>query len=106
MKFDMKQLMKQAQQMQSQMAKKQEELAAKTYKSTSGGGMVTAEINGRHELVSLTIDQTIVSQDDIDMLQDLIIAAVNEGVRQANEAAQNEMQNMMGGLGGLGNLFG
>ncbi len=106
MKFDMKQLMKQAQQMQSQLAKKQEEMAAKTFTSTSGGGMVTATINGKHELTELKIDPSIVSGDDVDMLQDLVIAAVNEGVRQANEAVQNEMQGMMGGMGGLGNLFG
>jgi DNA-binding YbaB/EbfC family protein len=106
MKFDMKQLMKQAQQMQDQMAKKQEELAAKTYTSSSGGGMVTAVVNGNHELVSIAIDPSIVSQDDVDMLQDLVIAAVNEGVRQANEATKSELQGMMGGMGGLGNLFG
>lgn len=106
MKFDMKTLMKQAQEMQGELARKQEELAAKTFTSSAGGGMVTATINGKHEVVELKIDPTIVTQDDLDMLQDLVIAAVNEGIRQANDAAQSEMQGMMGGLGGLGKLFG
>jgi DNA-binding YbaB/EbfC family protein len=106
MKFDIKQLMKQAQQMQSEVAKKQEELAAKTFESTSGGGMVTATVNGRHEVLALKIDPSIISTDEVDMLQDLVIAAVNEGMRQADKAAKDELAGMMGGMGGLGNLFG
>lgn len=103
MKFDMKQLMKQAQQMQSEMAKKQEELASKTFEANAGGGMVSATVNGKHELLSLTIDPSIISSDDIDMLQDLIIAAINEGMREADKAAKEELAGMMGGMG---NLFG
>ena len=109
MKFDIKQLMQQAQKMQSELARKQEELALKTFTATSGGGMVTATVNGRHEITALKIEPSIVTQNDIDMLQDLVIAAVNEGIRQANEAMQSEMQGMMGGAGGmpgLGGLFG
>ncbi len=106
MKLNMKEMMKQAQQMQTDMAKKQEELAAKTFEAASGGGMVTVVVNGRHELISLTIDPSIVSSDDVEMLQDLITAAVNEGFRKVSEAVQQEMSGMMGGLGGLGNLFG
>jgi len=106
MKLDMKQLMKQAQQMQSEMAKKQEELASKTFESSSGGGMVTAMVNGKHELLSLKIDPSIISSDDVDMLQDLIVAAINEGMREADNAVKDELAEMMGGAGGLGNLFG
>ncbi len=106
MKFDMKQLMKQAQAVQSEMEKRQKELAEKTYSVSAGGGMVTATVNGRHEVLSLTIDPSIITAEDPEMLQDLIIAAVNEGIRQANDAAQAQMQGMLGGMGGLGNLFG
>ncbi|MCK7493028.1 MAG: YbaB/EbfC family nucleoid-associated protein [Comamonadaceae bacterium] len=74
--------MKQAQKLQEKMAKVQEELAAKTVEATSGGGMVTAVVNGKFELMSIRIEKDVVNPDDIDMLQDLIIAAVNEGVRQ------------------------
>lgn len=106
MKLDMKKLMQQAQQMQSAMQKKQEELAAKTYTATAGGGMVTATVNGSHEVISIAIEPSVIEMNDVDMLQDLVVAAVNEGMRQANEAAQSEMQGMMGGMGGLGNMFG
>jgi DNA-binding YbaB/EbfC family protein len=106
MKLDMKKLMQQAQQMQTEMQKKQQELATKTYTSTVGGGMVTATVNGNHEVVSVAIDPSVIEMNDVDMLQDLVVAAVNEGMRQANEAAQAEMQGMMGGMGGLGNMFG
>lgn len=101
MKLDMKKLMQQAQQMQSAMQKKQQELATKTYTATAGGGMVTATVNGNHEVVSVAIEPSVIEMKDIDMLQDLVVAAVNEGMRQANEAAQSEMKGMMGGMGGL-----
>jgi len=106
MKLDMKKLMQQAQQMQSEMQKKQAELATKTYTAAAGGGMVKATVNGNHEVVSVAIDPSVIEMNDVDMLQDLVVAAVNEGMRQANEAAQAEMQGMMGGMGGMGNLFG
>jgi nucleoid-associated protein EbfC len=106
MKMDMKNLMKQAQQMQTELAKKQEELALKTFEASAGGGMVTAMVNGKHELLTLKIDPSIISADDVDMLQDLVIAAVNEGFKQANEAAQGALSGMMGGMGGLQNMFG
>jgi len=76
----------------------QEELATKTVEATSGGGMVTAVVNGRHELVALTIERDVVDPGDIEMLQDLIVAAVNEGVRKAQEMAQEEMGRVTGGL--------
>ncbi len=90
--------MKQAQKLQEKMAKVQEELAAKTVEATSGGGMVTAVVNGKFELMSIRIEKDVVNPDDIDMLQDLIIAAVNEGVRKAQEMASAEMAKVTGGM--------
>ena len=91
-------IMKQAQQMQQKMMRLQEELALKTVEATSGGGMITAVVNGKYELVSLKIEKEVVNPDDIDMLQDLIVAAVNEGVRKAQELAAAEMAKITGGL--------
>jgi DNA-binding YbaB/EbfC family protein len=90
--------MKQAQKLQEKMAKVQEELAAKTVEATSGGGMVTAVVNGKFELMSIQIEKDVVNPDDIDMLQDLIVAAVNEGVRKAQEMASAEMAKVTGGM--------
>jgi hypothetical protein len=90
--------MKQAQKLQEKMAKVQEELAAKTVEATSGGGMVTAVVNGKFELMSIRIEKDVVNPDDIDMLQDLIVAAVNEGVRKAQEMASAEMAKVTGGM--------
>jgi DNA-binding YbaB/EbfC family protein len=106
MKMDMKSLMKQAQNLQTEMAKKQEELAKQTYEASSGGGMVTAKVNGKQELISLAIDPTIVNGDDVEMLQDLVVAAVNEGFKKAGDAAKESLSGMMGGMGGLGGLLG
>ncbi len=91
-------LMKQAQQMQSKMLKLQEELANKTVEATSGGGMVTAVVNGKNEVVSLSIERDVVDPDDIDMLQDLVMAAVNEGLRKVQEMTQEEMAKLTGGI--------
>ena len=98
MAHDMGKLMKQAQQMQAKMMRVQEELESKTVEATSGGGMVTAVVNGKHELVSLKIEKDVVDPADIEMLQDLVVAAVNEGVRKAQEMAQEEMSKLTGGL--------
>jgi len=106
MKMDMKSLMKQAQSLQTEMAKKQEELAKQTFEASSGGGMVTAKVNGKQELLSLQIDPTIVAGDDVEMLQDLVVAAVNEGFKKAADAAKESLSGMMGGMGGLGGLLG
>lgn len=97
-------LMKQAQKMQEQMMRVQEELAAKTVEATAGGGMVTVVVNGKHELVSLKVEREVVDPDDIEMLQDLVVAAVNEGVRRAQEMAAEEMSKVTGGINipGLG----
>ena len=92
-------LMKQAQKMQQDMLKMQEELDAKTYSASAGGGVVTAEVNGRRELITLTIDPEAVDPDDVEMLQDLVMAAVNEALRQAGETMEREMGKMTGGLG-------
>jgi len=91
-------ILKQAQQMQARMMKLQEELAAKTVEASSGGGMVTAVVNGKHELLSLRIEKNVVNPEDVEMLQDLIVAAVNEAVRKAMEMAQAEMSKLTGGL--------
>ncbi len=98
MAHDMGKLMKQAQQMQAKMMRVQEELEGRTVEATSGGGMVTAVVNGKHELISLKIEKDVVDPEDIEMLQDLVVAAVNEGVRKAQEMAQEEMSKLTGGF--------
>lgn len=96
--MDMRQLLKQAQKMQKEMAKQQEELAGKTFEATSGGGMVTAKVNGKNELLELRIDPEVINPEDSAMLQDLIIAAVNEAHRRAQEEIQSQLKGMMGGM--------
>ena len=97
-------MMKQAQKMQQEMLRMQEEMENKTYSATSGGGMVTAEVNGKHEVVSLTVKPEAVDPDDVEMLQDMIMAAVNEAMRTADTDAANNMSRLTGGLN-LGGLF-
>lgn len=97
-------MMKQAQKMQQEMMRMQEEMENKTYSATSGGGMVTAEVNGKHEVVSLTVKPEAVDPDDVEMLQDMIMAAVNEAMRTADTEAANNMSRLTGGLN-LGGLF-
>ena len=82
----------------------QEEMENKTYTATTGGGMVTAEVSGKHQLVSLSIKEEAVDPDDVDMLQDMIIAAVNEAMRAADNDAANNMSRLTGGLN-LGGMF-
>jgi len=84
-------ILKQAQQFQARMAKLQEELGEKTVEASSGGGMVTVVVNGRQELVSIEIDPEVVDPQDTDMLQDLILAAVNEGLARAKDMVNEEM---------------
>jgi len=98
-------IMKQAQAMQAQMAKLQEEAAGKVVEASSGGGMVTVEINGRQEFLSIKIDPEVVQADDVEMLQDLILAAVNEGVRKSQEMMAEGMKSLTGGMN-LPGLFG
>ena len=97
-------MMKQAQKMQQEMLRMQEEQEKKTFTAKSGGGMVTASVNGKHELVELTIDPEAVDPDDVEMLQDMVIAAVNEAMRTADAEAANNMSRLTGGLN-LGGLF-
>ena len=97
-------LMKQAQKMQQEMLRMQEEMENKTYAATAGGGMVTAEVNGKHQLVNLTIKEEAVDPDDVEMLQDMVMAAVNEAMRTAEADAANNMSRLTGGLN-LGGLF-
>ena len=99
---NMQQLMRQAQKMQEQMTKAQEELDAKEYEATSGGGMVTCRVNGKREVLSLTIKPEAVDPDDVEMLQDMILAAVNEALRQGEKTREETMGRMApAGMGGL-----
>ena len=97
-------MMKQAQKMQQEMLRMQEELETKTYTAAAGGGMVKAEVNGKNEVVNLTINPEAVDPDDVEMLQDMVIAAVNEALRTAEADKANQMSRMTGGLN-LGGLF-
>ena len=97
--MDMNKLLKQAQKMQRDMAKQQEALALKIFEASSGGGMVMAKVNGKSELLELKIEPDVVDKNDIGMLQDLVVAAVNEANRRAQEEMQKEMQGLMGGMG-------
>ena len=97
-------MMKQAQKMQQELLRMQQEQETKTYTASAGGGMVTAIVNGKHELVDMQINPEAVDPDDVEMLQDMVIAAVNEAMRTAdNDAAQN-MSRLTGGLN-LGGMF-
>ncbi|NMB32624.1 MAG: YbaB/EbfC family nucleoid-associated protein [Clostridium sp.] len=98
-------LMKQAQKMQKEMAKVQEGLEEKTVEASSGGGAITVVATGKKELKEISIKPEAVDPDDVEMLQDLILAAVNEALRQADEMAANEMGKVTGGLGGIPGLF-
>ncbi|HPB15681.1 MAG TPA: YbaB/EbfC family nucleoid-associated protein [Smithellaceae bacterium] len=99
-------IMKQAKKMQEKMARLQQELETRTVEAQSGGGMVRVLVNGKFEIVSLTIEKDVVNPEDIDMLQDLIAAAVNEGIRKSQEMASQEMAKITGGLAipGLGGM--
>ena len=97
-------MMRQAQKMQQDMLRMQEEMENKTYTATAGGGMVKAEVNGKHEVVNLEINPEAVDPDDVEMLQDMVIAAVNEAMRTADTDAANNMSKLTGGLN-LGGLF-
>jgi len=90
--------MKQAKKMQERMMELQEELAAKTVEATAGGGMVSVTVNGKFEVLSLKIEREVVNPEDVEMLQDLIVAALNEGIRKAQEMAASEMAKVTGGM--------
>ena len=91
-------MMKQAQQLQTKMMKMQEELAEKTVEATAGGGMVKVVANGRQQVVSIEIEQEVVDPEDVDMLQDLVLAAVNDALAKSQEMVSGEMSKLTGGL--------
>ncbi|MBW1709838.1 MAG: YbaB/EbfC family nucleoid-associated protein [Deltaproteobacteria bacterium] len=91
-------LMKQAQKMQAKMLKIQEEMAEKTVEGTAGGGMVAVVANGRQEIISIKIEQEVVDPEDVEMLQDLIVAATNDALKKAQEMMAAEMQKITGGM--------
>jgi hypothetical protein len=91
-------LLKQAQKMQAQVSQMQAELADRRVEATAGGGMVTAVVNGKQELVGLKLEREVVNADDVEMLEDLILAAVNEAMARAGELAAEEMRKITGGL--------
>ena len=91
-------MMKQAQQLQSKMMKLQEELAERTVESSSGGGMVKVTANGRQQILSIQIEKEVVDPDDVEMLQDLVQAAINDALAKAQEMVSSEMGKLTGGL--------
>ena len=99
--MNMQQLMKQAQKMQQQLAEAQENLEQVTVDASAGGGMVKVTVNGQMMLESITIDPEAIDPDDVEVLQDMIMAAVNEGVRGVAEIANKQMGAITGGLGGM-----
>lgn len=96
--FDLGGLLKQAQQLQERIAGVQDELAERTAEGRAGGGLVTAVVNGKLEVLSVTLDPSLLQQPDQEMLQDLVVAAVNEGIRAAQRLVADEMQKVTGGL--------
>jgi hypothetical protein len=104
-------LMRQAQKLQEEMMKAQEEAKQKTVEATAGGGMVTVVASGAGNLISIKIEKDVVNPEDVEMLQDLILAASNEAIRRAQEMVSSEMSKLTGGLnlpgmGDLGGMFG
>ena len=91
-------IMKQAQELQSRLGQIQEQAATRTVEATAGGGMVTAVVSGRLEIVALRIDPEVFKSGDVEMVQDLVIAAVNQGIRAAQEMMADEMKKVTGGL--------
>ena len=97
--FDLGGLIQQAQALKDKFLSAQEELAARTAEASAGGGMVTAVVNGKLELVRIRIDPSLLASSDVEMLQDLVTAAVNEGIRAARKMIEDEMGKVAGGLG-------
>ena len=102
MKLDMNALMKQAQQMQEQMVRAQEEAKNEFGEASAGGGMVTVKANGAGELVEISIDPRAIDPDDPEMLADMVMAAANEALRAASQAVETKLRGQMPDLGGLG----
>lgn len=102
---NMNNLMKQAQRMQRQMEESTKEMETKEFTAAAGGGAVTVTVNGKKEVVSVKLSEEVVDPDDIEMLQDLIVAATNEALRKMEEESQAQMAKITGGLGGMGGGF-
>jgi DNA-binding YbaB/EbfC family protein len=102
MSMDMNKMLQQVQQMQQQMAKAQEELANETVEASAGGGMVTVKATGALEIVEVKISPEAIDPDDPELLQDMVLAAVNEALRSAQGLAESKLGGALGGLGGLG----
>ncbi len=98
MKGGMGNLFKQAQQMQQKMVKMQEELAQRTVEASVGGGMVSVTVNGKNEILCLKIEPQVVDPDDVEMLEDLVLAGVNEALRKSQEMISDEMSKLTGGM--------
>mgnify|MGYP003309395283 FL=1 len=98
---NMQQLMRQAQKMQQMMMAKQEELDAREYEGTAGGGAVVCKVSGKRQLLALTIQPDAVDPDDVEMLQDMIVAAVNDALKKGEETREAEMNKIGGGMGGM-----
>lgn len=98
-------LMRQAQKMQKEMAKVQEELQERTVEASAGGGAINVVVSGKKEILEISIKPEVVDPEDVEMLQDLILAAVNEALRKADEMVNSEMGKLTGGLGGFPGLF-
>ena len=103
---NLNQMMKQVQQMQAEMAKAQEELKSEVVEASAGGGMVTVKVTGELELLEVRIDPEAVDPEDVELLQDMVLAATNEALRSAQELAASRMGAATGGLGGAGGLGG
>lgn len=99
---DMQKQLRQLQAMQAEMEKTQAELEEKEVTTTAGGGAIEVTVNGKKEITKLTIDKDVVDPDDVEMLQDLVTAAVNEAIRQITELEESEMNSITGALGGMG----
>ncbi len=102
---NMNNLMKQAQRMQRQMEEKSKEFEDKEWEATAGGGAVKVRVSGKKEILSVKLSEEVVDPDDIEMLEDLVVAAVNEALRKMEEENAQMMQQLTGGLGGLGGMF-
>lgn len=102
---DMRQIMQQAQKMQEELAKAQAELASREFEGSAGGGMVTAKVNGGPELLEVKIDPAVVDAEDVEMLEDLVLAAVRQAMDAAVEAASSQMSGLTGGMD-MGGLLG
>ena len=102
---NMNNMMKQAQKMQKEMMKLQEEIEQRTVEASAGGGAVTVVVSGKKDVKSIIIKPEVVDPDDIEMLQDLVMAAINEAIRQADEMVAKEMSKLTGGLNLPGGLF-